>query len=315
MTINTPGVYDITAEEYHADPCPEPSLSNSIAKILVSQTPRHAWQAHVRLNPAFEPEEESKFNLGKAGHSLMLGDPQDFEIVDASDWRTKDAKQARDNATLAGRIPILKDQWVRTQMMVRSARSQLAAHEDAADAFTDGQPEKTLIWKEGPVWCRARLDWLPNNPKKHRVFDDYKTTAASAGPDEWSRVVYGCDFDMQSAFYRRGIKALGLCNDPLFRYIVQENYEPFALCAIALTPAAVDLAEHKVARALDIWGTCLKANVWPGYPNRTCYIDPPAWHEAQFLARDERAADVLHQSAHRPDPETLKRSMEAQAPL
>lgn len=314
MRIDQPGVYDISAEEYHADPCLAPSLSNSIAKILVSQTPRHAWAAHSRLNPAFEPEEEAKFDLGKTAHSLMLHDPQLFEIVDAADWRTKEAKAARESARLTGRIPILKDQWERTQMMVRSARSQLAVHEDAADAFTDGEPEKTLIWKEGDIWCRARLDWKPNNPEKRRIFDDYKSTAASAGPDEWSRILYSCDLDMQSAFYRRGIKALGLCRDPMFRYIVQENYEPFALCAIALTPAAVDLAEHKVARALDIWGTCLKSDLWPGYPNRTCYIDPPAWHEAQILARDERADEFLKRFSRKPSAESLKRSMEIQAP-
>ena len=29
-----PGFYSMSAAQYHADPCPEPSLSSSIAKVL-----------------------------------------------------------------------------------------------------------------------------------------------------------------------------------------------------------------------------------------------------------------------------------------
>ena len=43
--------------EYHADPAPEPSLSRSLAHTLLTRSPRHAWQAHPRLNPAWLPDE------------------------------------------------------------------------------------------------------------------------------------------------------------------------------------------------------------------------------------------------------------------
>lgn len=310
MNIAEPGVYDLTAEEYHSDPCFEPSLSNSIAKLLVSRTPRHAWAAHPRLNPAYEAEHADKFDLGSAAHAFMLNDELAFAVIDADDWRTKEAKAIRDDAREAGKIPLLKEQWERVQMMVRSGRRQLDAHKEASNAFTNGSPEKTLIWKEGDVWCRARLDWAPNSGP---FFDDYKTTSASADPDEWARILFSLGFDMQAAFYLRGIKALGLHKDPQFRFVVQELSEPFALCVMGLVPAALDLAEHKVARAIDIWRTCLKANYWPGYPDRTCYIEAPAWHEAQFLARDERAHDTMRRV--KPSAEQLQQAMDAQAPV
>ncbi len=50
----------------------------------------------------------------RAAHSLMLGDPQDFVIVEADDWRTKEAKQPRDEAYAAKKIPLLVNQWRRT---------------------------------------------------------------------------------------------------------------------------------------------------------------------------------------------------------
>jgi hypothetical protein len=63
----------ISADAYHADPAPAPSLSSSIAKTILHQTPRHAWFEHPRLNPNFEPKDDSKFDLGSVAHELLLG--------------------------------------------------------------------------------------------------------------------------------------------------------------------------------------------------------------------------------------------------
>lgn len=307
--ISKPGVYEMSAEAYHADPCPAPSLSSSVAKMLVTRTPRHAWAAHPKLNPAFEHEHSQKFDLGSAAHAFMLHDERVFEVIDAGGWTTKDARAMRDGARNANKIPLLTEQWDRLQMMVRSGRRQLEAHQEASGAFTNGKPEQTLIWEERGLWFRARLDWLPNAGD---VFDDFKSTAASADPDAWSRIAYSLSFDMQAAFYCRGIKALGLSRDPQFRFIVQEVDSPFALSVIGLSPSSLDLAEHKLARAIEIWRECLKSNRWPGYPDRICYIEPPAWAEAQFIERDARSHDTQRR-AQITKPE-FDRAMEAQAP-
>lgn len=289
LRIDRPGVYDISAEDYHADPCPQPSLSSSMAKILYQRTARRAQSAHPRLNPAFEPDNADKFDMGKAAHALMLGDPQKFAVIDATDWRTKDAKAARDAAHASGKIPLLKEQWDRVNAMVAAGRAQLAAHADSADAFSDGKPEQTLIWREDGIWCRARLDWKPN---KGPVFHDYKSTDASASPDAWHRILFGLGYDMQAAFYRRGIRALGLCDNPEFKFVVQETDDPFDLCVIGLMPGAIDLADKKVDEAMRRWKWCLTNDRWPGYPTRTCYIDAPAWHENEVLAREVRDDDA-----------------------
>lgn len=290
MRIDQPGVYEISAEDYHADPCPAPSLSSSMAKIIYNRTPLHAWKAHPRLNPNFEADTADKFDMGSAAHALILGDPKHFEIIDAADWRTKEAKAARDAARAAGKIPLLTEQWDRVNTMVTFGLTQLAHHGDARGAFTKGKPEQTLIWQEDGIWCRARLDWLPESGS---IFHDYKSTDASASPDAWQRILFSLGFDIQAAFYRRGIRALGLCENPEFKFIVQETDDPFALCVIGLMPGAIDLADSKkVAEAIRRWKWCLTNGRWPGYPNRTCYVDAPAWHETEVLAREVRDDDA-----------------------
>lgn len=305
MKIDRPGVYEISAEDYHADCCAEPSLSSSTGKQLVTPgaTPMHARHDSPRLNPDFEPDEEQKFDLGKAAHSLILRDPQAFEIISAADYKTSAAKALRDAARAVGKIPLLEHQFVNATEMVTAARIQLDGHEDGP-LFVDGTPEATMVWEEDGVWCRARLDW---RPRVSRFWPDYKSTAASADADLWQRTMYGMGADFQAGFYLRGIRKLKLCDRPEFRFVVQENYKPFALSVIGLMPGALELADRQVARAIEIWRECRRANRWPGYPKRTCWIDAPEYHEARLMAREERE--------HTASKTNLNRAKEAQAPL
>lgn len=283
-----PGIHDgVSNDAYHADCADEPSLSSSIAKILLSKTPRHAWFAHPRLNPHFIGENAEKFDIGEAAHALMLGDPRNFSIIEADNWRTKQAQQQREEAYVAKKIPLLFKHWHRVQAMVNAGRQQLKAHHDAADAFTDGKPEQTLIWIEHDVWCRARLDWKPHDHRT-KPFDDYKSTGESADPDQWQRIAFNLGFDVQAAFYRRGIRALGLNDNPRFRFVVQETEPPYCLSVIELSPGAIDLGERKVEQAIERWRWCMQHNKWPGYPSHTATIDVPDWHETRYLERETR---------------------------
>ena len=52
-----PGIYPgISAADYHADCAPEPSLSSSIARTLLAQSPLHAYHAHPRMGGRYADE-------------------------------------------------------------------------------------------------------------------------------------------------------------------------------------------------------------------------------------------------------------------
>ena len=308
--ITEPGLYDIPAATYHADKlCAEPSLSKSIAKLLIglTKTPRHAWLAHPRLNPDFEEVNKTIFDLGKAAEAFFIGGDAEVVVIDAADYRTKDAKAARDDAWAAGKTPLLPLQHLQVLDMAEAARAQLAQHE-VGDPFIDGQPQRTMVWKEGGVWCRARLDWLPDDTGAG-VFYDYKTTT-DAHPDVWQRRCFETGADLQDAFYCRGIRAVFGIDDPVFRFVVQEREPPYALSVIELTPTARAQADGKIAIAIEAWRGCLERDSWPGFSNQVAYIDAPGWEEVRFeavKARDQQLRDLGH------DP--LKSMIDWQAPL
>ncbi len=282
--IVEPGIYAIPESYYHADPCPQPSLSSSIAKLLCLASPAHARFAHPRLNPQTVEEEAEKLDIGSAAHALLLEGNAGVEIVDAADWRTKAAREARDAAYAAGKTPLLARVWADVQAMVDAIREQLDRHKDGGAAmFTDGKPEQTLVWMDDGVWCRARLDWL-----RPGAIDDLKTTAGSANPDTWTRSMFGAGFDIQAAFYLRGLKALTAVDDAIFRFCVVENYPPYALSVVSLGPDAMMLAEKRVIYALEQWRAGLKAGDWVGYPRRTCWASLPPYIEAAWLEKESR---------------------------
>ena len=282
MTIDQPGIYTIPAAEYHADCCPAPSLSASIARTLLAQSPLHAWTEHPRLNPAYQAEESERFDLGNAAHAYILEGREGFAVIDADDWRTKAAQVARQAARAEGRTPLLASQWAEVQTMAAAVRRQLDAFEDRPRPLSAGTPEQTLVWQdEGGVWCRARLDWLHED---HRTVDDLKSTAASANPEAWSRTMYGAGADVQAAFYLRGLTTV-TGRDAAFRFVVVENFEPYALSVLTLAPEALALAERKVAVAIRDWRECLERNTWPAYPPVTCWIEAPPWELARWEQR------------------------------
>lgn len=287
MTLQ-PGIHHaVAAETYHAGGTETPSLSASIARILVSKSPAHAKAAHPVLNPDLEREEAAKFDIGTAAHRLFLeGDDAIFTVL-ASDWRTKDAKEARDEARAAGKIPLLLEQAGDVRSMVAATQAQLARHRAEPPLFADGTPEQTLIWEDDHgVICRARLDWLRDD---YRAIDDLKSTSASADPQKWLRTAYGMGADVQVAFYTRGVERLTGIR-PVFRYAVVETYPPFALSVVDLAPSAMALAEEKVQRAIDLWAVCLENDEWPAYTDRVASLEAPVWEEEQFLQKHEVAA-------------------------
>ena len=264
-----PGLHNLSSDVYHADPCVKPSLSSSIANVLLQQSPLHAWMQHPRLNPNFQREVDSRFDLGSAAHTMLLErDESKVVIVEADDWRTKAAREARDNAQANGQYAILARQYADVQKMVQAAHSYIQTTE-LRDILDTGVAEQSLIWQEGDVWCRARPDMLSAD---RRVCLDYKTTD-SAAPDVFIRQIPRMAYDVQAYFYLRS----PVLENATWVYLAQEITAPYSCSLISLSNAYLEVARAKVMRAIRLWGECLATNRWPAYSTQIHYAEPSAW--------------------------------------
>lgn len=276
--------YTVRATRGSADADGPPALSATVAHQLVSRSALHAWYAHPRLNPNYQQEESADFDYGRAAHSLLLeGDTSRLVVIEAEDWRKKDAKEARDRARSEGKTPLLARQMAKVRAMVSAAEEFVAASE-LPDLLADGDAEHPLHWQEGQTHCRARLDKITAD--RLRVMD-YKSTE-SANPSSFigKAVAYG--YAMQEAFYRRGVKAV-YGREPQFVFLLQEKEPPFACSIVAFDPALQEIGDRQAEYALALWGTSMATGKWPGYPRRVAYLEPPAW----LAARTEALDDIL----------------------
>lgn len=285
MKIEKPGIYrDISEADYRADPCPSPSLTQSLAKIIVANSPRHAWVENPRLNPNYEHDDDTKFDIGNVAHRLILGRGKEIEIVQFADWRTKPAKEAREAAAAEGKIAVLEHQFNQASDMVSEAWLTLRKHEDK-DAFTNGNAEVMIAWQEDGVWFRSLIDWLHDDL---RTVDDYKSTAMSVAPHLLGLRAEAGGWHVQHAFIERGLAVL----DPegagrrRYRNIAQENYKPFGLNVLHMDEHWLTMGRKHVDAAVMRWKHAVETGDWFGYPARSIRAEFPSFKESQFMERE-----------------------------
>ena len=268
------GVHRMPIHDYITDPAPHPSLNAGTAHRLITASPLHAWTQHPRLNPAYESDQSSRLDLGTIAHAVILErDHSRIAIIDADDWRTKAAKEKRDEAREAGKLPILAKDMAAVEAMEQAARAAILDSELATD-FTDAIPEQTLIWEDEGIWCRSRPDKATAD---WRILFDYKTVAGSASPTGFGKAILTHGYDLQAALALRGVAHLGLSQRSSFIFVVQEIEPPYAVSFVSLSPEWLKFAEDKLRMAMSIWKGCLRTNDWPAYSHQIAYLEPPPY--------------------------------------
>jgi len=282
IVITEPGVYDIPDAVYHADPIPGGSLSSSGArKLLPPSCPakfRH-WADNGQAP-------KTAFDLGHAAHKHVLGAGAPLVVVDAADWRTKAAKEQRDQAYADGRVPLLAKDHERVIDMAAA----LLKHPTAAALFQphSGKPEQSLFWTDQRtgVRCRARLDWLRHPaPGRRLIIPDYKT-CDSADLEHIQRAIYNYGYHQQAAFHLDGIRALDLDADPVFLLVFQETAAPYLVTIVQPDLAALRIGRQLNHEALEVYAECDRTGVWPGYSDDIELISLPAWVESRHATKE-----------------------------
>ena len=279
--ISEPGVYSLPEKIYHGDPCPGPSLSSSVAKLLMARSPLHAWHSHPRLNSDYRPRPESKIiDLGSVAHRVILEQSwAGIAICGENDWRKKDAQAFKEAARADGQTPILRKQQRQVEAMAEAA-SGISLFQSV---LGQSAIEKTVVWREGEAWCRVKPDILPGDPP---YIWDFKTTGLAATPEQWGRTQLP-EYLMQYGLYTRGIRQVLGWKECEMRYVVQETESPYSIAIFALADDYRAAADRLADKAIRLWAECVGSGRWPGY--QTDYaieMDCPAWLLAQVTYSD-----------------------------
>lgn len=292
---------DVASVDYHRDPAFDPSLSSHVARTIFRRTPLRAWTDHPRLNPAHEPDGDTKFSVGSVAHEMVLGRGGGFSIVEADDWRKKEAKEARDDAFAAGRMPILQHQYEAAAEMARAVVYRLEVIPQTAVlfhpesfGFANGKGEQVMIWRDpgGPL-CRAMMDW--RGPDETMVWD-LKTTAIPLDDASLVRHIDTYDYDLQAAFYIRGLSTLipDLAGRFRWRWVFVSDSAPFEVRVIEASPAMVELGDRKAALAIEKWRKCIETGIWPSYAADITTLDPTPWAIDAQVRRETEDDDAVN---------------------
>lgn len=277
-----PGAYpDVPAEDYHGNPdlLPEPSLSSSGAKMLISKSPYHFWANSV-LNPNRPPQpERPHFAIGRMAHDLVLLPERPIEdfyhvLPEGFAWNKtrvfeceiEEAKAAQEE----GKTLIKAEDAV----IARAAAESLKRNELAVACLTNGVTEETLVWRdeETGVLLRCRPDFRPNSIVQRletRVVADLKFVAeTSITPKGFSKHIANYGYHLSAAMYWEGIEKVHGIGPTHWVHIPVEKKFPFAAEVYPLPDEDIERGRQLVRRAVRLFADCLSADKWPSYTSK-----------------------------------------------
>lgn len=275
---NVSVIENMPFEKYLSDPCPSPSCSKTTILKMITGSPREARHFHPAIG-GHRGSNSSRADLGTLAHAALLGPDDRLVEVDAPDWRTKTARDAKNEAYLDGKVPVLSKELGRAKAMAEIAANRFK--ETLGCDISEATKESSILWQEDGVWCRARPDAIT---KDRKWIIDYKT-ASTAHPLAWAkRTVVSGGYDIQNAHYLAAAEAaFGPDDHRKFGFLIQDIEEPHECAFVTLSHEYIQLAQEKRAFALELWKAACNA----GHDKMIVEIEPPKWEHLNWLEQEE----------------------------
>jgi hypothetical protein len=284
-----PGMRTLTAAQYQADPCPQPSMAAHDAEVLVHQSPRHCWHQHPRLNPCYgisagtRPQQQ-----GSALHDLFFNKGLRIDWIDGGEaWRTDDAKKARHDSLLASRIPVLKSHSDRLHRACVEINDSLLSHKDLAPLLDPQEcvTQAPMIWQDGPTLCRAWIDVMPFDPAAPLL--DIRFTDRIAA--DYERLVQR-ELGVRAVHDLRGSQQTRHISPAGYWYVIAEARDPFGVKVFRVGQSILDGVMPLWTEARDLFGACLaggdRRDFWPSYPPMVQPVEVAGqWQRDQWAAQ------------------------------
>jgi hypothetical protein len=260
-----------TEAEYHA----RLAVSATFCLDLLTECPAQAW-----YNSVFNPERPSEepngdLDFGKLVHLATLENhllAERVMIVDAGDFRKKEARDLRDEAYVQNKIPLLFSSARKRNSTrcgyedLQTIRQTLEQSAAAELLFGPGESEVSFTWDFARIACKARADRVV--PGK---LVDLKT-AVSASPGAFSKAIADYGHHLRAAWYLDGwaearddtrLHDIEVMRDYLF--VVVGKSEPHLVQTYRLDDHALEAGRRLYRKALSEIRRARETGVWSGY--------------------------------------------------
>lgn len=283
-TITEAGVYrGIPLADYHRpDLCSEVSVSSSMMRHMIAESPRHAFERSA-FNPNRDDDEEQSQALavGRFLHAAVAAEPFDSDCVfrpasigghayngNRKEWRHWKAEQLKAHKTII------------TPEMAANVKGMIVAlgnYPLVQAGMLGGAPERSLIWKDPRgFWKKARPDEVPNASGD---FVDIKTIGMPVLHRNLRKAMVDHGYYQQGAMVFEGARALGLPATS-FTLLFVESKPPHCVRAVTLKDDDLARGDQLNQLAYNMFWQCWQDGVWPGPGDERAdaeYIDAPDW--------------------------------------
>lgn len=260
----------VPMDVYHGNCTAGPSVSGSVLFTLHESCPAKALASHYLSPWDGDDEETEAMALGSAAHTLILeGDAAfaDRYAIKPADmnFATKEGKAWK--ADNGDRVIIRAADFDR----LRAMRAAINDHPAARNAFAEGRPEVTAIWKdpETGLYLKTRPDWLRNG-----LSINYKT-AVDASEEHWTRQAIKLGYHVSAALGFDVLKALD--HQAHAAFLTQEKTVPFLVSIRVFDDALMEAGRMIYRRAARKFADCIAAGKFDGYGDGVTTVTLPPW--------------------------------------
>jgi hypothetical protein len=266
-----------------------PRLSPSVAKHLL-RAPSIAYQHH-RLLGGVESEKTDAMRAGSILERFITGyGVDDIVIVDAADWRTKAAREMRDEVEAAGGIAVLAANYDAYKNAGDILNAKITGK---IDGWQDYENQIRFEWQSSGVNCSGVLDQLRIEPKAYTIIDLKKT--ASAHPKDIQRDIVKYGYDVQYGAYVDAVETAypHLAGRGKFLFVFYEAQPPYCVTVAQFDGSMRMLGNSKWTKAKRIWRTCMESGIWPDYVDGVVTIEAKVYDLEDLEETTEEELDRM----------------------
>ena len=266
--------YGVPASLYHADPCITPSLSSGAARTILAKSPAHVAIQNPRLGGTSR-ESTAAMDTGSLIHAILSGNEDEIRVGEFDNYLTKAARDWRETTRALNRVPVLVESYNEAAEIAAIVRHKAAQGITNSPFSNSAKTEVTAIWKEGDAFCRARYDVLCVDEHGNADIWDWKTTS-DISDRGIEKSIANFRYDIQAAFYMRGLESLGYKLPQLsFVFVFIEVTPPYTVRRVVLSNEYLAQARKEVSEAISRWQQCLASNSFPTTPPDTLTVEIP----------------------------------------